>query len=139
MEALRAQIRALCACRARRAVTEHKASGEFLTGGACEASALEAAIGDAERKEAVMPLRQKSPAGGGERSRCVRCGRWDSSPSFCEVAVRSIYDGAPPCRHGPFCSRCRGRLRSMTLSTCVCRAIISTWPDRCIVDSHSMA
>mmetsp|Transcript_46249 Transcript_46249/g.84688 ORF Transcript_46249/g.84688 Transcript_46249/m.84688 type:complete len:136 (+) Transcript_46249:228-635(+) len=124
MEALRAQFRALCSCRARR-TSQEKANSDFITARACEASALEAAIG-AESYEAAtsMPLRQKPL----DKVRCVRCGRMESKPSYCEVVVRSIYDGVPPCQHGPYCSRCQKRLRGMTLPTCVCRAMISTWP-----------
>mmetsp|Transcript_56543 Transcript_56543/g.151164 ORF Transcript_56543/g.151164 Transcript_56543/m.151164 type:complete len:103 (-) Transcript_56543:2-310(-) len=66
----------------------------------------------------------------GRETRCVRCDGRDRARFFCDVAIRSIYDRDPPCPHGPFCSRCRRCLELMTLSTCVCRGLITAWPDK---------
>mmetsp|Transcript_6158 Transcript_6158/g.17213 ORF Transcript_6158/g.17213 Transcript_6158/m.17213 type:complete len:146 (-) Transcript_6158:181-618(-) len=101
IETLRLQFRALYACGSRH-VAEH---------------------GESSDEE----LFREAPASG---TRCLRCltGR-EKARFFCHVAVRSIYDRDPLCLHGPFCSRCRRSLERMTLATCVCRGLISTWPD----------
>lgn len=57
---------------------------------------------------------------------CTRCRRRGAT-RFCQVALRSVFDGDPPCRHGPFCHRCQESLANTVLATCTCRALISSW------------
>jgi len=60
------------------------------------------------------------------QSHCIRCQR-HGARLFCEVALRSIFDADPPCRHGPFCRCCQGSLTKTVIATCVCRALIAYW------------
>eukprot|EP00927_Polykrikos_kofoidii_P050702 TRINITY_DN44597_c0_g1_i1.p1 TRINITY_DN44597_c0_g1~~TRINITY_DN44597_c0_g1_i1.p1 ORF type:complete len:533 (-),score=78.85 TRINITY_DN44597_c0_g1_i1:97-1695(-) len=59
---------------------------------------------------------------------CLQCRRpqpLDSSARSAVVLRRSLF--APECDHGPFCQRCRCRVASQVLPTCVCRALIIDW------------
>lgn len=72
--------------------------------------------------------RPKAPAleDSSSQFRCTRCRR-NGAKLFCDVAIRSIFDVDPRCRHGPFCNRCKGLLVDAVLATCTCRALISSW------------
>mmetsp|Transcript_81169 Transcript_81169/g.225914 ORF Transcript_81169/g.225914 Transcript_81169/m.225914 type:complete len:160 (+) Transcript_81169:164-643(+) len=140
MKALRAHLGQLCACRARRAVDggDVEQPGDS---GASQSSDVELLAGTGSLRPPGSCSGNLAASGGsqdGRRSqsggglRCVNCRRnaGKGPTSFCSVAVRSIFDGAggePLCKHGPFCLRCRSRMDGLTLSTCVCRAVIASW------------
>eukprot|EP00747_Dinoflagellata_sp_TGD_P182569 gnl/TRDRNA2_/TRDRNA2_36869_c0_seq1.p2 gnl/TRDRNA2_/TRDRNA2_36869_c0~~gnl/TRDRNA2_/TRDRNA2_36869_c0_seq1.p2 ORF type:complete len:133 (-),score=7.20 gnl/TRDRNA2_/TRDRNA2_36869_c0_seq1:88-486(-) len=121
---VRDNMRALCACRARsgRGPDENQ-------GGAMSQDAARHGDDVELLAERVEPGSRADSAQG---QRCIRCVQRLGSTGryYCSVAVRSIFDGDPPCPHGPYCSKCKRKLDAMTLSTCACRAMIQEWPEQ---------
>mmetsp|Transcript_56602 Transcript_56602/g.123810 ORF Transcript_56602/g.123810 Transcript_56602/m.123810 type:complete len:122 (+) Transcript_56602:136-501(+) len=120
MEALRGQLRQMCACRARR--PNGGVPGGSGPGGRPEDVDVELLAGTDN-----SPTQESS--GGSPGGRCIRCRRNRVGKYFCQVAVKSIYDGgrSDPCPHGPYCAVCQKKLGHMTLSSCACRAMIQSW------------
>mmetsp|Transcript_31167 Transcript_31167/g.71153 ORF Transcript_31167/g.71153 Transcript_31167/m.71153 type:complete len:263 (-) Transcript_31167:58-846(-) len=60
--------------------------------------------------------------------RCLQCKHSPSSGSlahYADVQHRPVTTGR--CDHGPFCDRCRARMATCTLPSCICRALIRSW------------
>eukprot|EP00928_Gymnodinium_smaydae_P073126 TRINITY_DN56365_c0_g1_i1.p2 TRINITY_DN56365_c0_g1~~TRINITY_DN56365_c0_g1_i1.p2 ORF type:complete len:167 (-),score=19.43 TRINITY_DN56365_c0_g1_i1:100-600(-) len=103
-----------------------------------QGSTFALASGSAPAATARAPAPAHARAAQGDGQKCVMCRRGvprgacaaDTTRSYCKVAVPSIFDGLggqPRCLHGPFCGRCRRRMEVLTLSTCVCRAVVQSW------------
>eukprot|EP00434_Breviolum_minutum_P015517 symbB.v1.2.013667.t1/scaffold973.1/size147933/12 len=61
---------------------------------------------------------------------CIQCGRRalerPALAFFGEAVAKPVFQ---PCRHGPFCDRCRAAVGRCILPACVCRALLECWKE----------